>query len=87
MAALVLPWTRLRRSPELEYVRMAAWATALALGTLAVARLNPTVGPFSLGTALLGAFVGVLVALATRRLTHRLTGHLMREGSPANRVA
>jgi hypothetical protein len=87
LVALVLPWTRLRRSPELEYVRIAAWATAVALGTVAVARLGSATGAVTVGSALLGAFVGALVALVTRRLRHRLTGHLIRERSPSDRVA
>jgi hypothetical protein len=87
LAALVLPWTRLRRSRELEYVRVAAWATAVAIGTVALARLGSAAGAPSLGMAFAGAAAGALVAVITTRLRRRLSGHLIREGSPANRVA
>jgi eukaryotic-like serine/threonine-protein kinase len=65
-AALTLPWLRSRRSPALDGVLLAAWATALALATIVVA--GPALGYLHLapGAALLGAYAAALVALVTR---------------------
>ena len=83
LAALTLPWTRSRRWPALESVRLALWAIALGLGTTAAARLG---GPATPGSPLLGALAGALVAFITRRLITRLRGHQMRIGSRTDRV-
>jgi hypothetical protein len=87
LAALVLPWTRTRRSPQLEYVRLAAWATALALATVATSRLGSASSAVPVGPAFAGAYAGALVALVTRRFAGRLRGHQNRERSSADRVA
>ena len=85
-AALVLPVVRIRRSPELEYIRTAAWATALALATIATQSLGG--GPsLSLGTALLGAYLGGLVAIVTRRIEGRIKTHRNGERLGPERVA
>jgi eukaryotic-like serine/threonine-protein kinase len=75
LAALMLPWTRTPRSPQLEYLRLAAWATVLALATVAASRLGTAGGSVSAGTALAGAYAGAVVALVTRRLVRRVNGH------------
>jgi serine/threonine protein kinase len=67
-AAVILPWTRIRRSRELEYIRVAAWATALALATTATAAAGSAGAPMSVGAALLGAYLGGFVAIITRRV-------------------
>jgi hypothetical protein len=87
LAALALPLTRSRRSPELEYIRTAAWATALAVLTVATASLGSTAPKLSLGDALLGACLGGLVAIVTRGLTARVSGHWNGEKSRSDRVA
>jgi hypothetical protein len=87
LAALALPATRIRRSPELEYMRVAAWATALAVLTIAAASLGGAALSPSLGSALLGAYVGGFVTIATRRFTARLAGHRNRERLRPKRVA
>jgi eukaryotic-like serine/threonine-protein kinase len=86
-AALVLPLTRIRRSPELEYIRIAAWATGLALLTIATVGLGGAGTKLSLGAALLGAYLGALVAVATRRVVMRVSGHRTAERMRSNRVA
>jgi eukaryotic-like serine/threonine-protein kinase len=87
LAALVLPLTRIRRSPELEYIRIAACATGLALATIATAGLGSGAPKLSLGAALLGAYLGGLVAIVTRRFAARVTGHPNGERLRSNRVA
>lgn len=87
LAAITLPFLRIRRSPELEYIRTAAWATALALGTVATASFGGATPTVSIGTALAGAFLGGLVSIVTRRLTGSLRGHLTSERMRLNRVA
>ena len=87
LAALALPFTRSRRSPELEYIRTAAWATALAVLTVATVSLGSAAPKLSLGDALLGACVGGLVAIVTRQLTARVSGHWNGERSRSDRVA
>ena len=87
LAALVLPLTRIRRSPELEYIRIAAWATGLALATIATAGLGSGSPKLSLGAALLGAYLGGLVAIVTRRFAARVTAHPNGERLRSNRVA
>jgi hypothetical protein len=83
----MLPLLRIRRSPELEYIRTAAWATALALGTVATASLGHATPSLSVGAALAGAFLGGLVAIITRRLTGRVRGHRNGERMRPDRVA
>jgi hypothetical protein len=87
LAALLLPWTRIRRSPELEYIRVAAWATALALATAAATAAGHAGTPIPVGGALLGAYVGGFVAVATRRVSSRFRGHQNSERLRPNRVA
>ncbi len=87
LAALLLPWTRIRRSPELEYIRVAAWATALALATTATTAAGHAGAPISVGAALLGAYLGGFVAVITRRVIGRLRGHQNSERLRSNRVA
>jgi eukaryotic-like serine/threonine-protein kinase len=87
LAALVLPLTRIRRSPELEYIRTAAWATGLALLTMATASLGSAAPALSLGSALLGAYLGAIVAIVTRRFTARVTGPRTGERLRGDRVA
>jgi eukaryotic-like serine/threonine-protein kinase len=87
LAALILPLTRIRRSPELEYIRTAAWATALALATIATASLGGATSGPSVGAALLGAYLGGIVAIATRRFTARVRGHQNSERLRPDRVA
>ena len=79
-AALTLPWTRSPRWPALEAVRLALWAIALGLGTSVAARVG---GRAPTGEALLGAFVGALVAFVTSRLTERLRRRQPANGSPS----
>jgi serine/threonine protein kinase len=65
LAAVVLPWLVLGRSPVLDFVRVVVWSVALASATevaLAAAHGSGAVPPAS--TALLGAAAGVVVALA-----------------------
>jgi hypothetical protein len=76
VAALTLPWTRSKRWPALEAVRLALWAVALGVGTSVAARMG---GRAPTPDALLGAFAGAFVALVTRRLAARL-----RRAHPAN---
>ena len=76
VAALTLPWTRSKRWPALEAVRLALWAIALGVGTSVAARMG---GRAPTPDALLGAFAGAFVALVTRRLAARL-----RRPHPAN---
>jgi eukaryotic-like serine/threonine-protein kinase len=63
-AALTLPWTRSRRWPALECLRLVLWATALALATLAA---EHAAGAVHTRSVLLGAAVGALVVFVTRR--------------------
>jgi eukaryotic-like serine/threonine-protein kinase len=63
-AALTLPWTRSRRWPALECLRLALWATGLALATLAA---EHAAGAVHTRSVLLGTAVGALVALVWRR--------------------
>ena len=83
LAALTLPWTRSRRWPALECVRLALWAIALGLGTTAAGHLG---GPEPGGSPLLGALTGAFVAFVTRRLATRFQGHQIHIGSRAERV-
>jgi len=71
-AALVLPWAGIRRSPMLEAALLAVWAAALALGTIAASSLVGSSPHLTAGAAVVGALVGALVALVTRRAGHRL---------------
>jgi eukaryotic-like serine/threonine-protein kinase len=71
-AAIVLPWAGIRRSPVLEAALLAAWAAALALGTIAAANLGAPSPHLSAGAVVVGALAGALVALVTRRAGHRL---------------
>jgi eukaryotic-like serine/threonine-protein kinase len=87
VAALALPFTRSRRSPELEYIRTAVWAIALAVLTVATVSLGSAAPRLSLGDALLGACLGGLVAIVTRQLTARVSGHWNGERSRSDRVA
>ncbi|HJS92905.1 MAG TPA: hypothetical protein VJ741_01485, partial [Solirubrobacteraceae bacterium] len=64
VAAITLPWTRSRRWPALECLRLVLWATGLALATLAA---EHAAGAVHIRSVLLGAAVGALVALVTRR--------------------
>jgi hypothetical protein len=64
LAALTLPWTRSRRWPALECLRLVLWATGLAVATLAA---EHAAGAVQTRSVVLGAFVGALVALVTRR--------------------
>ena len=68
-AALTLPLTYSRRWPALECLRLALWALALALGTLAAQHAT---GAVPVRTVLLGAGAGALVALVARRSRARL---------------
>ena len=74
VAAIVLPWAEIRRSPVLEAALLAAWVAALALATLAASNLGAASPRLTAGTAILGALAGALVALVTRRTRHRLRG-------------
>ena len=79
LAAFTLPWTRSRRWPALEAVRLALWALALGLGTALAARMGsraPT------AEALLGAFAGALVAFVTRGFAARLRSVQAAKESP-----
>ncbi len=87
LAALALPFTRSRRSRELEYIRTAAWATALAVLTVATVSLGSAAPKLSLGDALLGACLGALVAIVTRRLAARVTNQPNGERLRSDRVA
>jgi serine/threonine protein kinase len=69
LAALTLPLTRSRRWPALECVRLALWATGLAIGTLAAEHAT---GAVHTQTVLLGAGVGGLLTLLIRRSAARL---------------
>jgi eukaryotic-like serine/threonine-protein kinase len=69
-AALTLPWTRSRRWPALECLRLVLWATALALATLAAEHAARAVHTRS---ALFGAAVGALVVFVTRRSGARVS--------------
>jgi eukaryotic-like serine/threonine-protein kinase len=71
-AALTLPWLRSRRSTSLDGVLLAAWATALALGTIAVSGLAPGHSYVSAGAAVLGAYTAAFVAFVTRRRALRV---------------
>jgi hypothetical protein len=64
LAALTLPWTRSRRWPALECLRLALWATGLAVATLAA---EHAAGAVHTPSVLLGAVVGAIVALVIRR--------------------
>jgi eukaryotic-like serine/threonine-protein kinase len=64
LAALTLPWTRSRRWPALECLRLVLWATGLTVATLAAER---AAGAVHIDSVLLGAAVGALVALVIRR--------------------
>jgi hypothetical protein len=63
-AALTLPWTRSRRWPALECLRLVLWATALSLATLAA---EHAAGAVHTSNVLLGAAVGALVVFVIRR--------------------
>jgi serine/threonine protein kinase len=71
VAALTLPLTYSRRWPALECLRLALWATALALGTLAAQHAT---GAIPVRTVVLGAGAGALVTLVTRRSRAHLWG-------------
>jgi hypothetical protein len=71
-AAIVLPWAGIRRSPVLEVALLAAWAAALALGTIVAINLGASGPHLTAGAAIVGALVGALVAFVTRRAGHRL---------------
>lgn len=64
VAALTVPWTRSRRWPALECLRLALWAMGLAVATLAA---EHAAGAVHTPSVLLGAAVGALVALVIRR--------------------
>jgi hypothetical protein len=72
VAATLLPWAGIRRSPVLEAALLATWAAALALGTIAASTLGGTSPHLTAGAAVLGAFSGALVAFVTRRASRRL---------------
>jgi eukaryotic-like serine/threonine-protein kinase len=74
VAAIVLPWAGIRRSPALEAALLAAWAAALALATIAAAKIGASDLHLTAGAAVVGALVGALVALVTRRTGSRLGG-------------
>jgi eukaryotic-like serine/threonine-protein kinase len=73
VAALALPLIRIRRSPELV--------------TIATASLGSGGPRLSLGTALLGACLGGIVAIVTRRFATRVNGHRNSERLRPDRVA
>ncbi|HET6869953.1 MAG TPA: serine/threonine-protein kinase [Solirubrobacteraceae bacterium] len=79
LAALTLPWTRSRRWPALECLRLALWATGLALATLAAEHVA---GAVHTPSVMLGAIVGALVALVVRRSS----AHLARSRSGNDRA-
>jgi eukaryotic-like serine/threonine-protein kinase len=72
VAAIVLPWAGIRRSPVLEAALLVGWAAALALGTIAATNLGASGPHLTAGAVVVGALVGSLVALVTRRAGHRL---------------
>lgn len=72
VAAVALPWLRSRRSLALDCALLAAWATALALATIGVSQLADGSVSVSPGATFLGAFVGAVVALVTRRSETRI---------------
>ena len=86
LAALTLPWTRSRRWPALEAVRLALWAIALGLATALAERLGGSAPVADPTMALLGALLGALVAFVTRRLASRPKGHQMGGRSRPDRV-
>ncbi len=72
VAAIVLPWAGIRRSPVLEATLLAGWALVLALATVAASHVGTALPRTSVANAVLGASAGALVALVTRRAGHRL---------------
>ncbi len=82
-AGLALPFTRSRRWPALECLRLGLWAIALAVSTLAA---EHAAGALHIETVFLGAGAGALVALGTSRSAARLTRRIG-ERSDADRVA
>jgi serine/threonine protein kinase len=72
VAAIVLPWAGIRRSPVLEAALLATWAAVLALGTIAASTLGAASPHLTVGAAVLGALSGALVAFVTRRASRRL---------------
>src|SRR5581483_9856966 len=69
LAALTVPWTRSRRWPALECLRLGLWATGLAIATLAAEHAG---GAVHTGSVLLGAPVGAVFVLAWRRFGVRI---------------
>jgi eukaryotic-like serine/threonine-protein kinase len=69
VAALILPWTRSRRWPALECLRLGLWAIGLALATLAAEHGG---GAVHTRSVLLGAPVGAVVVFVWRRFGVRL---------------
>lgn len=72
LAAITLPWARLRSSALLEGELLAVWAIGLAVATITATRLGSGDSPMSAGAAFLGALAGALVALVTRRSWRRV---------------
>jgi hypothetical protein len=64
LAAITLPWTRSRRWPALECLRLALWATGLTVATLAA---EHAAGAVHTRSVLLGAAVGAFVTFVIRR--------------------
>lgn len=78
-AAVTLPLTYSRRWPALECLRLALWVAALAIGTLVAEHVT---GAIPVPTVLLGAGVGALVTLVTRRSRARLRPAVPRNDLP-----
>ena len=65
LAAVVLPWLVLGRSPVLDFVRVVVWSAALAAATeVALAAAHGSGAVPAASNVLLGAAAGVVVALA-----------------------
>jgi serine/threonine protein kinase len=72
VAAITLPWARLRSSALLEGELLAVWGIGLAVATITATRLGSGDQLISAGAVFLGAFAGALVALVTRRSWRRV---------------
>lgn len=83
VAAVVLPWARLRSSALLEGELLAGWAIGLGVATITATQLGSGDPPISAGAAFLGGFAGALVALVTRRSWRRVRSARSAKGSAA----
>jgi len=83
LAAVVLPWLVLGRSPVLDFARVVVWSAVLASATLvAIAAAHGSGAIPAAPTAVLGAIAGAVVALAPSWLhPERLPWHPARHTS------